>query len=727
MNTNNKSWYLYIAGVLAVVIFLLLNNFTSHDLSFSLQPDRQAGEYTEYQPYLSLPKGSYTFTMPGSSESRITTREGSELGSGGETLQVTLDKDESQIVVSSSSENLATVTAHADHAIFHDNTLIALLFFALLFYIGYVKFKCRKPLAKPAVILGLILVAVFASYPLFTDYLSYGQDLNFHLYRIEGLKDGLLSGQFPVRIDPTHNQGYGYISASVYPSLFLYFPALLRLCGISLVLSYKLFLFAVNLATAFIMYGCVKAMTRSRFAGLFASVIYTLSTWRIVNLIYRAAIGEALAMTFFPVVVLGLYYILKGDRSKWWVFALGCSAIFHSHIISCIFVVLLSLVTFLVFIRDLFRERRFLALIKAALVTVLANLWYLIPFLTYYLGLDLAIRHTPENMEYFSNAIFPAEMFNFFNDQFGMSQLLPSGIKGNMSLSLGVGVTICFAIAVLYFIFDRKDKIKYYSFYAEQFLFALFILFMASTLFPNELLQKPGILNSIAGTIRMPWRFLSLASPILCLVAAAVVLVKVKKSSQKKAIFGAACLISMLSFVFFGSAYNYAFDVSVRPGQAAYADGAPGWDNEYFIYGTDVAALTPEKYVTSGEDITVLAYEKQGTNIELELDGTKETGYVEVPLLYYPGYSAKDEKGNSLEVVQGTNNVLRVNLTDSSDRIRISYSGLPGFKIGCAISILTLAGLAFLWYFNKRKRQKASGSDDMHPGGFPDHEMAGKL
>lgn len=62
--------------------------------------------------------------------------------------------------------------------------------------------------------------------------------------------------------------------------------------------SYELFLFMVNLATAFIMYGCTKRMKKSRFAGLFAPVVYTFSTWRMVNIIYRAAIGETLAMTF---------------------------------------------------------------------------------------------------------------------------------------------------------------------------------------------------------------------------------------------------------------------------------------------------------------------------------------------------------------------------------------------------------------------------------------------
>ncbi|MCD8131570.1 MAG: hypothetical protein LUE16_09915 [Lachnospiraceae bacterium] len=48
--------------------------------------------------------------------------------------------------------------------------------------------------------LGLITLA--ASFPLMTDRMISSGDLIYHLLRIEGIKDGLLSGQFPVRIAP---------------------------------------------------------------------------------------------------------------------------------------------------------------------------------------------------------------------------------------------------------------------------------------------------------------------------------------------------------------------------------------------------------------------------------------------------------------------------------------------------------------------------------------------
>lgn len=93
----------------------------------------------------------------------------------------------------------------------------------------------------------------------------------------------------------------------------MYFPALLRLLGASPVAAYHIFVFSINGMTAWIMYVCAKGMARSRYAGLLASVLYTLSTWRAVNLYHRAAVGEALAMLFFPLLLYGLYLLLAGD------------------------------------------------------------------------------------------------------------------------------------------------------------------------------------------------------------------------------------------------------------------------------------------------------------------------------------------------------------------------------------------------------------------------------
>ena len=695
---NFNSFLIYLIGVLVVGILLCLNARTADNLRVTLEDGESSGGYVQMKPQLSLPAGDYSIDF-GGREVVLETADGSVLSEGKGTVELSLDRDQSAITVKTKGNSDMTAVIRSDGAIFNDTYIVTLIIIIMLCYLGYIRFIKDGELSKSAVNVALIALALFATYPVMSNYISYGQDLNFHLYRIEGIKDGLLSGQFPVRIDPTHNNGYGYVTASVYPSLFLYIPAVLRLMGVSNVMSYKLFLFAINLATAFIMYISAQKITKSTFAGMLASIVYTLSTWRIINLIFRAAIGEALAMVFFPLVILGLYYLIKDDKKKWWVFALGATGIFNSHMISCIFVVMLTVTFIIVFIKDIIEDGRWLGFIKAGVLTLLLNLWYLIPFITFYLGTDLQISHTPENTEYFSNAIFPAELFNVFNDKFGYSQLLDKGISGNMSLSLGVGVTLCLVIAAVYFVFDRKNKIKDYKFNAAIFIFSIFILFMTTTLFPSELMQKSKLINGIAGTIRMPWRFLSLATPMICIVSSAVVLSYVNGEKLKKIVCCAACFICAVSFVFFGSAYSTTYNANVNKGQAPYTDGASGWDDEYFIYGTDIDALKANNYKASGVDVD--SYEKSGTTIKVNISDASDSGYVEVPLLYYPGYSAKSDTGEKLEVVCGDNNVVRVNVESGISGFTVKYTGKMSFKIGCVVTDLTL--LAVIAYALNRK------------------------
>ena len=78
----------------------------------------------------------------------------------------------------------------------------------------YFNKKVSKKIKIGIFLLGL---AVFVSYPLYNDYLVYSHDINFHLVRIEGLKEALSNFQIPARIHPLENNGYGYATSMVYP------------------------------------------------------------------------------------------------------------------------------------------------------------------------------------------------------------------------------------------------------------------------------------------------------------------------------------------------------------------------------------------------------------------------------------------------------------------------------------------------------------------------------
>ena len=137
------------------------------------------------------------------------------------------------------------------------------------------------------VLFGIGLITIFASLPVMTDYVLNSGDIGYHLKRIEGLKDGLLSGQFPVRIAPRWLESNGYADAVFYCQVMLLPAALLRMIGFTVTTSYQLYIIWINFLTAVSAYYCFKKMFKDEYVGLIGSMLHTLFT-EFLRHIYQA-------------------------------------------------------------------------------------------------------------------------------------------------------------------------------------------------------------------------------------------------------------------------------------------------------------------------------------------------------------------------------------------------------------------------------------------------------
>ncbi|MDE5892920.1 MAG: hypothetical protein K2H45_08375, partial [Acetatifactor sp.] len=273
-------------------------------------------------------------------------------------------------------------------------------------------------------------------------------------------------------------------------------------------------------------------------------------------------------------------------------------------------------------------------------------------------------------------------------------------IQGNMSLSLGVGGTVALAVCVIFFLLGGRKKDSPRKFYGFLTGTSLALLFMASTLFPWQILQNNRLINAFCGTVRMPWRFLSLASPMLCMAAAGIL---VRRGRQEwKATACAVLILCSLAFVRWGTAYTTELMPVLKPGRAVNTYASAGFDNEYYLWGTDPQRLTPGRYVTGGS-AALTSYQKQGTRIHLQLENVCEGDWVEVPLLYYGGYEARDGQGRSLEIAQGNNHVVRVYLQEGSRRVELRYRGFWYFRMAEGITLLTLGAWGICWWRKRRR------------------------
>lgn len=239
----------------------------------------------------------------------------------------------------------------------------------------------------------LILFSVMASIPAWIPgWLVLGDDSAFHLVRIEGIKDGLLAGQFPVRLNPLWGDGCGMPTGIFYPDIFLYPFALLRICGIPLSIVWRLFAIAANVLTAFAAWWAFSTYTRSRRAGAVATLFYLAFLYRLINLYARAACGEVLAMAFLPGALVATWLVLRRDAGYWPAVVFFTTCVLQSHIITSLLLLMADAGMMLASWKSFRKSEVRRAAGNAALFTFLANLWFYAPLFWFHVHMDYQLR-----------------------------------------------------------------------------------------------------------------------------------------------------------------------------------------------------------------------------------------------------------------------------------------------------------------------------------------------
>lgn len=579
--------------------------------------------------------------------------------------------------------------------LFYTDTYFMIILFLAVSMAGYYLYQkhLQEPIAQQKLIDACIIIgiALFASSAMFSTYLYNGDDLCYHLGRIEGIKDGILDGQIPVIIMPEALQGNGYLNA-MYPYLFLYIGAFLRICRVSLALSYKVIIFLANLGSALCAYYAFKSITKSRRVLILAVVLYTLMPYRFTNIFSRGDLGETLALTFWPLVIAGMYHIMLGDRKKWYYLVIGFGGILQSHILSLTFVMGFCLIACLVFIVDVWKEKRYVEICKAAALTILLNMWFLVPFLYYYFTEDLG-TDVLRWSGYFEQSINPSNLLqtiSLYNKQY---------------FSLGLPLLGCIGIGVIYLVCDKKeDKTRLDSYLLFLLVLGCILTYMSTGYFPSLELSRNEFLNSIMTMLQFPWRFLGPACACFLFVG----LLWLPKSKiikpYQNLIFALFIGLNLLTL------QTVPTDNIHMPYDDAMATASKGHDSkmaanigifyphEWRLGGVLDERLTTSVIVSNLNHVKVSDYRKKGTKAWVTYVCDDEDIYLELPILNYAGYRASDETGKKLEIIDGSYQRIRIMLTgDKTEHtIYVRFGPVAGFVIADVISALTIAGIIFV-------------------------------
>lgn len=538
-----------------------------------------------------------------------------------------------------------------------------------------------------------VITMLMVSIPIMIRGIPDGDDIEFHLTRIQGLADGLRSGYFPVKIQSGWYNGFGYPVGVYYGQVLLYPSAILRMIGFPLGFTYKIMLVIINALTFGGTYFVSGRIARDKNTALAFTVFYMLSLYRLVNLYKRCAIGEAQAMAFLPLLMLGfavLYGFAEDEKKNAWIYlTIAASGIINSHTITTFLAIIICLVFILLNVKKTFEKENLIQYARVFAATILLNLFYLVPFFDYLLNFSKKVD-SREGKDMAAKAVYLPQIFSQVYDVTGHNGSYTAA--GDMPLSIGISaILIIFVFAILFLKCPQRKERKIYV--DLTVLFGLSV-FMATALFPYAYLETYAVkIYRVLQQIQYPWRFLTLASLfIFCIFITTVRAVEEKKGQKVKWLF----IFSVLVITGWQSTGLMNEIVNKMPAEVHYSATDPFWsEGEYIPSNTDLDELGDRDILTSDPGVVVGSVMRDGINVFAEVrNGTSDTGYVQLPLLYYPYFKVRYADGSILDAIPGDYRKLCFSVPPGYDGEIYTFFKEPViWRVSEIISLLTLSFL----------------------------------
>lgn len=534
-----------------------------------------------------------------------------------------------------------------------------------------IKFKLSKE--RIQIVIVFLVTMFICLIPLFSINCIQGHDLEYHLLRIESLKEGILNGLPFLKINMLFFGGRGYASSLFYPDFLLYIPALLRCAGVSINLSYHIFVALCFMAAFAAMYFCVNEMWGNKYLALMSAVIYSLAQYHLDDVYTRAAVGEYCAFIFIPFLLYGLYQMVCGKMEKPQIMVIGFCGLILCHTITTILMIGVYLVAFIISFKKLLAEKKpIITLILSAIFVIAITAFYWAPVIE-----QLSIS------SFAGAAIF----------DLNYEKLMLVDIFTNTNPGLGIVLFIPMLFRI--FIKTKSDKIRF----ADLCMVAGILAALVSTgLLPWARLQN------YLGFMQFPWRTFMVATPMLS-VAGAIYITAYFGSDFDNT----KSQITILLLVAIMGAC--AINTYGRLDQGYYS-----YSNDYYDYEKFTGAVIGGEWLPATvEDRSKLtdncniAYSENG-NIEVSRykntlsfvsDGSE---FVDVPFIYYKGYRATVGETEAVVTGNGDNGMCRVMLNGSNgETVIVKYMQTIVQTCSEIVSVISLIIFIFSMCVRRKK------------------------
>ncbi len=615
------------------------------------------------------------------------------------------------------AQSEASVSIHTETLSIENTGLLwTMVWFGLscLFVLAIVLTCAKKKEPSPEkrrTLIALGIISLIAVLPLLHGGSLITADSGYHQMRIEALLAGWEAGYFPVRIQPYWQQNYGYADGIFYCNLFLTIPALLRLIGFGVGFAWTIYCAIIRIAVVWVTYYCMKGVFAEERIAVALSALYSLSAIQFFKTIQTGAIGEGTAYIFLPLVLYGfwkIYYTDPDDEAYQFSFVplgIGVSGMIQCHVLSSEITAFVALILVLIHIKKCKKGKVLLALTKAAGMTIVLCLWFIVPFLDYYLNEAVHIKYVFERTIQLYGVQIPQLFFHFWNGgennlDVGMYQGYPVGL----GLLLGVGLGWFLVLRLTGRM--RKKNGKLVTFGTVCLAMSMLCCILSLKLFPWDKIQShSGPFRGMISSLQYPHRFLGWATLFATFVVGCLMKYYGRMERSWQSYFLRILIVfQIVSSSLFGvDSYTETMDITHLSNPEGIGTGYIS-GGEYIIQGTDPDLLIYNQ-ISASDGTEILEFTAGELRGKMRVTNqNNEAGYVEFPLLHYKGYRAWDEKGKELSCIKGTNHVVRVEIPGGyCGIVRVGFQEPVYWRIS---ELISLGGYIALLILTVRRRKK---------------------
>ncbi len=518
-----------------------------------------------------------------------------------------------------------------------------------------------------------------------------GHDMLVHYARIEGLKNAIEDGRFPWYINYNGLDGYGYFIKAFYCDLLLVPFAVIAIFTDN-VTAYECMIFIITLLCGISTYLVIKRIYNSSVAAILGALLYTFCCYRLLDLFIRAAIGESFAFIFLPIVLLGAYEIIRGDYKKWYILTIGYSLLIFSHLISSALTFITLIIFFVIYYKCLIREpKRITYLFIAALVTLIITAYYLFPMIeqmmsnTFYYEVKGSI---PDNMNSVAVRITPIIE--------GMIQGVTSHLQ---TFHVKIGLLLTASICTRVFVSGKSKLVRSADILV---IVGLFYVFMSSTIFPWAIFP----FNKLS-FMQFPWRLYQFSS-LFFAIAGGFYLSEATKTNKRKLIVLIGFIIGTC-IVVNSEGKNFTYQIAEIHGNNTLREIDETKRSNYSGLEYMPIKVPSSSYIydrgnrisTKSEEANITDYKKEKGITSFSIN-TNKKDILELPLIYYKGYSAI-LNGREITVEQSQNGLIEIPVEQSGEVI-VYYKGTLIQKISFYITIISILALCIYIFSQRRKK-----------------------